>query len=307
MGTFSGPRRKPTRPGEIDRTTGTTYGTRRVATGSTQRSGSTATRVPTTDPRINDVGGQYSFNALSNAIAKADLPKSQGGWVDDLLWNNQNGAPPPAAAPPPGGGYPRGGGGGGGSGGGMAVDPTVANFGGYAAAIQQLLQGMQPGPDTLAPKINQAVDADLAHLRQTMGGVADRSADPYAGLRFIAGQFDPGVSGVDGLDPNAALQQQAAGQSDQDYAAQVYQNHAGMMSADQQASNAGWNANKASDTAAMEAQMGAQRSALLAAADAAQKKREDDFKLQQMQALMQLLTSGWQAGADVSGINLGGV
>lgn len=212
--------------------------------------------------------------------------------------------PGPTRPPQPLGG---GGGGGGGRGGGGMGMSAQNSFNGYYQKVLQALGGLNAGPDTLTPRINQAVDADVAAARGAYGQVGDRTADPYAGLSFFANQFDPGIAGISGLDPNAAMNAQQSGQSEMDYASQLYNNYAQSMSAVQQSSNDAWNTDKGRDLAAVESQLGAQRSALLTAAQYQREKQAEEIKMRKLEAILSLLGQGWQSGVNVSGIDFGGL
>lgn len=245
---------------------------------------------------------QYARDPYQNGSLTKQLSELQQRYRQDWTVPQQTAATPPAA--PSGGGGRSYGGGGGGS----YVDPQIqqaANYNAYAARVAQMLQEMQPGADTLSPRINQAVDADLAAARGAYGNVGNRTSDPYAMLEFIGQRFDPGVSqmvGSQGGDVNAASAAQQAGQSDQDYMAQLFNNYARSMSAVQRSSNDAWNADKGRDLAATESDLTAQRSALLAAAEQRQRDREEQYKQQRMQAMLQLLSTGLGMGVDVSGV-----
>jgi hypothetical protein len=261
--------------------------------------------IPASRRRTNpNERNQWSIDAISSAMDKASAPKAYGGWVDDHFAGL---APPPGSPSPasPGGGP----GGGRGRGGGMRGGGN-SNFNAFASRIQELAGSMRARPDTLSPRINQAVDADLAAARAAYGSVADRSADPYAELEFRASRFDPGISGMVGAqggDVNAATAAQMAGQSDIDYMNQLFGNQARQMSAVQQSSNQAWNADKGRDAANVESHIGAQRAAMLAAAQQRQEDREEAARRERTALMLQLLQQGYGAGADLSKINFGGL
>jgi hypothetical protein len=205
-----------------------------------------------------------------------------------------------------GGGRGRGGGGGGGAAG---MDPA-ASFGPYADQVMNMLRSMGSPQDTMTPRIHEAVDADLAAARGAFGQVAHRTADPYAGMQFDPGSFDPGTSALlesQGVGGGAALAQQQAGWGGLKDQAALWQNFAQARSADQQAENQRWNADLGRDQAGVESQLGAQRSALLMAAQARQEQQKEQQRQQMMQAIMSILSQGWGAGADVSKVNFGGL
>jgi hypothetical protein len=309
-----------------------------------------AERTPTTTSGTNTVVTRAPLpqtSTFSEAVTGRPLyPRTQAGYDDLARANaatgvyatNYDGLTARSATTPtatlPTANLPTGGG----SRGGGYTNPLVSNFGSYAEQVMKILRdrmgglpaaefGLAAPVDKLTPMVNQAVDADLDFARNTMGGVAQRSSDPWAGLQFAAQTFDPGTSGVlgaQGADAGVATAQQAAGQSDVDYTAQLFNNLARTMSANQQSSNDAWNADLQRDSAAVENDIGGQRTGLLAGAQirqdeaqrqwdaqrfqfeqqerAAQQQRQDALT----QAIIQLLSSGWNAGANVSGLDLGG-
>jgi hypothetical protein len=217
-------------------------------------------------------------------------------------------------------------------------NPMATNFGPFADKVLALLRaraaglpasefGLAAPTDKLSPMISKAVGDDIAFADKTFGGVARREGDPFANLNFQAQQFDPGIGnmvGAQGGDANAATMAQQSGQSDQDYMAQLYNNHARSLSANQQASNAAYNTDVGRDAAYTKSSIKAQESGLLAGATlrqeeaqrqwefmkwqheqqqrADEQKRQDDF----MQMIIQLLSTGYGNGANVAGINLEG-
>lgn len=222
-------------------------------------------------------------------------------------WVDEGATSTPLPASVTGGGS---GGGSRGSGGGSGAAQQAAQWNGYQQQVMKLLAGLQPGADTLAPRVNQAVDADLAAARAAYGNVADRSANPYANMQFSAGTFDPGTAALlqsQGMGGEAALAQQQLGQAGLGDLSNLWSDFASAMSANQLASNDAWNTDKGRDLAGVESQLGAQRSALLAAAEHQQRQREEEYKLKRMEAILSLLASGWGAGQDVSGLDLGGL
>lgn len=293
-------------PAEIERRTG---GYQKPSTQSrvisTPRATSTARRVPTTDPAINQVGGQFSFDALANAYDAARTPKSMGGWVDDAFFGA--GQPPAAATAVPGSGPSGSRGGGGGAGGGLSA---ADGFAAYQRKVLEAIGGMQAPQNLLAGKINPAVDADLAYANQQFAGVPDAASDPFAGLEFYASQFDPGTAALleaQGMGGEAALAQRQMGQAGLNDTAGLYSNHAKVMSANQQSANTSFNQNKASDAAGVQAEIGAQRAALLAQAEMMQQRDAEALRMRKLEAILQLIGSGYSSGQDVSGIDFGGL
>lgn len=269
--------------------------------------GGTATS-PFTRQSSDDYYLDYARRAAQNGqtagmINYAGIAARQ---VQNELANLPSDTPPPGGRPP--GGGPSGGGG---RGGGMSAAPDPAKFfSQYAAAVANLAKGLTPGADTLTPRVNQAVDADAAAAQEALGKVGPVSGNPYADLKFQPINFDPNVARMlqaQGMGTGAADAAQMAGQQVLDQNAAMWGNYGTARSADQQASNQAWNADMEQNKAGIMSQIEMQRSALLARAAEIQRQKEEEFKMKRLELMFQLLGQGFGAGADVSGVDLGGL
>jgi hypothetical protein len=222
------------------------------------------------------------------------------------IWWDQNPTDPAGPAGPAGpGGGGRGGGGGGGGGG-----SDKANWDAYMQKVLEAMGGLRPGADTLTPRINQAVDADIAFSDQTWGGVADRSNDPYANMQFSSQQFDPQTAALmqsQGMGGDAALAQQMAGKMGLDSMTNMWNDLGKAMSANQQASNTTYNADRDTLKANNRTQLMNQKAAMLAAAQANRERMEEDYKMKRLEAILGLLSQGLGMGQNVGNINFAGL
>ena len=204
-----------------------------------------------------------------------------------------------------GGGRGRGGGGGGGG------AAAAAKFKGYYEQIIKALSQMPgQGPDTMTPRINTAVDADLASARGAYGNVNEATSNPYLDFQAQATQVDPGTAAMmqaQGMGGEAALAQQQQAQHGLNTMADLWSNYGQAQAADQTAANDRFNSGIQSDLAGVEADLGGQRSALLAASGAQREQDKKAYEMKKFEAMLQLLGTGYQSGVDISGYDFGGV
>lgn len=285
----------------------------KVSTPSKSRNDSGTSGTGSHTPSNVQVGNSLYINGTQPIGQRTVSPEAaQAGYDQAMIsrYDRTNGVGQPPGFPPAGPGGPssyRGGGGYGG--GGSAAATQKATFEAYMAKVMEAMGGFAPGPDLLTPKINEAVDADVAASQAAYGGVADRTNNPYADLEFQQQQFDPQVAALmeaQGMGGDAGAAQ-AAGQSELDVLNKLWSNYGAAESARVGTDNQAFGSDRDLTSAASTSHLESQRSALQTAAEIRQSDKEEEYKMKKMEIMLALMGTGLGMGQDVSGLDLSGL
>ena len=246
---------------------------------------------------------------------------------DVMPYNNDPAFNPELNLPP----YPTttnpGGGGGGGSyyGGGQSEAERQAAWEKYQKDYLAMVAGFRPtevGPapiDDLTPLVNQAVDADVAHVAAAYGDVVPMDANAYQTTSRAttpsAAMYGGGLMDGQGFDAASARQNQIRRQGELNADAHLWDQHWAGEDARTEQFNSARNADVATLGANAEALVEAQRASLLAAAGVKYQDEMDGYEREQAaarnadarrkeEAAMALLQQALASGLDISGLDL---
>ena len=179
-----------------------------------------------------------------------------------------------------------------------------------------------PAPvDDLTPLVNQAVDADLAHVAATYGDVVPMDANAYQrtprATTPSAAMYGGGLMDGQGFDAASARQNQIRRQGELNADAYLWDQHWAGEAARTEQFNSARNADVETLGANAEALVEAQRASLLAAAGVKYQDEMDVYGQQQAaarnadarrkeEAAMALLQQAMASGLDISGLDLSG-
>lgn len=222
---------------------------------------------------------------------------------------------------------PGGGGGGGSYYGGQSLAQRQAAWEKYQKDYLAMVAGFRPtevGPapvDDLTPLVNQAVDADLAHVAATYGDVVPMDANAYQttprATTPSAAMYGGGLMDGQGFDAASARQNQIRRQGELNADAYLWDQHWAGEAARTEQFNSARNADVETLGANAEALVEAQRASLLAAAGVKYQDEMDVYGQQQAaarnadarrkeEAAMALLQQAMSSGLDISGLDLSG-
>lgn len=212
-------------------------------------------------------------------------------------------------------------------GGGQSLAQRQAAWEKYQKDYLAMVAGFSPtevGPapvDDLTPLVNQAVDADLAHVAAAYGDVVPMDANAYQttprATTPSAAMYGGGLMDGQGFDSASAEQNQIRRQGELNADAYLWdQNWAGEAARTEQY-NSARNADVETLGANAEALVQAQRASLLAAAGVKYQDQMDDYGQRQAaarnadarrkeEAAMALLQQAMASGLDISGLDLSG-
>ena len=216
---------------------------------------------------------------------------------------------------------------GGGGGYGQSLAQRQAAWDKYQKDYLAMIAGFRPtevGPapvDNLKPLVNQAVDADVAHVGAAYGGVVPMDANAYQTTSRAttpsAAMYGGGLMDGQGFDAASARQNQIRRQGELDSDAYLWDQHWAGEAARTEQFNSARNADVETLGANAEALVEAQRAALLAAAGVKYQDQMNVYGQQQVaarnadarrkeEAGMALLQQALASGLDISGLDISG-